>query len=146
MRIPREIWSYLLWQLPGWGLAVVILMALNALVGLPGWAGVVLFFLVVAKDVLMFPFMREAFRPSGSGRERLIGARGHAVDGLAPSGYVRLNGELWRAEVGERGKAIPAGNPVVVRDARGLTLIVEEEDRGTPHERSAIDPGRMLPK
>jgi len=132
MRISREIWSYLLWQLPGWGLAGVILMSLNVLVGLPGWAGVVLFFLVVAKDVLMFPVMREAFRPSGSARERLIGARGRAVDGLAPSGYVRVDGELWRAEVSERGKDIPAGSPVVVRDARGLTLIVEEEGRGAP--------------
>ncbi|MFQ5899180.1 MAG: NfeD family protein [Candidatus Methylomirabilia bacterium] len=132
MRLPHGIWSYVLWQLPGWGVTILFLVLLHALVSLPVWAGVAVFFLVLVKDAVLFPVMKEAFRPSGLGRERLIGARGRALELLAPSGYVQVDGELWRAEVREHGKDLPPGSQVVVRDARGLTLIVEEEQECLP--------------
>ena len=47
------------------------------------------------------------------------------LEWLSPSGYVRVGGELWRAEARD-GRAIAAGARVVVREARGLSLVVEE--------------------
>jgi len=65
-----------------------------------------------------------AFRPSPT-QAWPIGARGHAIEPLNPSGYVRVRGELWKAEAFGPAAQIPAGSPVVVREGRGLTLLVD---------------------
>jgi membrane protein implicated in regulation of membrane protease activity len=111
---------YLLLQAPGWLAVAGALVAVDWLVALPVWivpAGVALF---VAKDLAMYPVVRATLHPP---RPRLLGARGHAVERLAPAGYVKIEGELWRAEstTGE----IAAGAEIVVRRTRGLTLGVE---------------------
>lgn len=125
-RDPRpSFWSYLLWQLPSWGGVAVLVVLLDRLVGPPVWVGAALFLLVVLKDLAMYPVMKEAFQPSDLLRERLIGARGRAVEALAPTGYVRVSGELWRAEPRDPEKAIPPGAEVVIVEARGLTLVVD---------------------
>jgi membrane-bound ClpP family serine protease len=54
----------------------------------------------------------------------LIGSTGVAVDQLSPSGYVRINGELWRARVIENDSTIEKGETVVVKGVDGLTLTV----------------------
>jgi len=111
---------YLLWQVPGWLAVAAALAALHWLTGLPGWivpAGLAAF---VAKDLAMYPVVRDTLKEP---RPRLVGARGHAVERLAPAGYVKVEGELWRAEA--TGGEIPADAEIVVREARGLTLRVE---------------------
>lgn len=121
----RELGRYLLWQLPGWGFAALFLLWLTALLALPVWAGAGLFAVVVVKDLVLFPVLRATFRDAAG--SALIGARGRAVEPLAPVGYVRVHGELWRARAAGPGGPIPEGAPVVVRQQRGLTLVVEAE-------------------
>lgn len=111
---------YLLWQAPSWAAVGAALLALSGLADLPLWIvplGVAAF---VTKDMLMYPVVRHTLEPP---RTRLVGARGRAVERLAPVGYVRVDGELWRAETS--GAEIEAGTPIVVREASGLTLRVE---------------------
>lgn len=127
----RAIRQYLLWQLPGWTLVALVLTALNALAGLPGWAVAVGLALVVVKDVLLFPVIRQTWRPSRPAHG-LLGARGRTVEPLAPAGYVRVNGELWRARTRDGGPPIPCGRDVVIRGARGLTLVVDEPTESRP--------------
>ena len=122
----REIWVYVLWQLPGWCLTGSVALWVAALTGLPAWAAGALVGLVMLKDFALFPAMRVVFRPPRVD-ERLVGARGRAVELLAPGGYVRVHGELWKAEARAAGRQIEAGTPIVVREARGLTLLVEED-------------------
>lgn len=111
---------YLLWQAPGW-LAVAVAAAWLALAfGLPTWIVILVAVGNVAKDLLLFPALRATLRPPASPRH--VGAVGEAVEPLAPSGFVRVNGELWAART--LGPAVPKGHPVVVRAAEGLTLIV----------------------
>lgn len=57
-----------------------------------------------------------------TGVENLIGATGKAVGPLAPSGQVRVLGELWeaRSEV-----EVPPGGAIRVLAVRGLELDVE---------------------
>jgi membrane protein implicated in regulation of membrane protease activity len=52
-----------------------------------------------------------------------VGATGVAIEPLAPTGYVRIGGELWEARA--MGPSLEAGASVVVRTARGLTLLGE---------------------
>lgn len=132
----REIGGYLLWQLPGWGLLALLLAWLIRVMDLGVWIAAAVFCLFVVKDLVLFPAMRAAFRPSPSGAWP-IGERGEAVERLEPSGYIRVKGELWKAEAHGPGKRIPAGSTVVVRGARGLTLFVDEDAELAAGERWA---------
>ena len=56
-----------------------------------------------------------------SGSRGMVGTRAQAVDRLAPDGFVRVGGELWRAiSEGE----VNVGGNVVITDVEGLTLRV----------------------
>ena len=57
----------------------------------------------------------------------MIGLNGISKDRLDPSGYIFIRGELWKARVVEEGLIIDKGENVVVREIRGLTLLVERE-------------------
>ncbi|MBI2999564.1 MAG: NfeD family protein [Deltaproteobacteria bacterium] len=120
--------KYLLFQLPGWVLAAVILSGLRYWTAIPAWVALGLFVLWVAKDLVMYPLLRTAYE-SGvkTGAERLIGARGVAQDELSPRGYVRVRGELWQAEVEPSDDPLAPGSPVKVLAAEGMTLIVTAE-------------------
>lgn len=132
-RTSRAAWRYLVLQIPGLVLFVAALMLIGRWVDLPGWLFWVLIVGWVAKDLALFPFVRKAYEPH-HGENPMLGARGVAEDRLAPSGYVRIAGELWRAEAAEGGRAIERGETVRVRAVRGLTLIVEPEAERTGSE------------
>ncbi len=57
---------------------------------------------------------------------------GEAVERVAPSGHVRVGGELWEARARQPGAEIPKGGRIVVREVRGLTLVVDEAGRSRP--------------
>jgi membrane protein implicated in regulation of membrane protease activity len=121
--------KYLLLQVPGWILGAVVLVAVWNWAGLPAWIAVLVFILLVAKDFAIYPFVRSSFRVNHrTGMGQLIGARGTTREGLNPNGYVRVGGELWRAETEPGLPAVPAGGTVRVRKTRGLTLIVSAEE------------------
>lgn len=61
-------------------------------------------------------------RSAAVGVDSLIGKRGVAVDALWPEGQVKLAGEIWKARC--EGGCDP-GTAVVVREVRGLMLIVD---------------------
>ncbi|NIO09412.1 MAG: nodulation protein NfeD, partial [Deltaproteobacteria bacterium] len=65
------------------------------------------------KDVVMFPFVWRYYdRPNRSGNvNSMVGVQGIVEERLAPSGYVRVHGELWQAEV-------VGGGPVIGRGER----------------------------
>ena len=94
----RAFPKYLLFQVPGWLLGVVLLVWIWPRTGLATWIGVALLAGWVAKDLVLYPLVRTAYLgrvPTGS--ERLIGASGKARDRLDPDGWVFVAGELWRA-------------------------------------------------
>ena len=64
-------------------------------------------------------------KPIKVGKEELIGAEGVVVKTISPKGLVKLRGELWTASSSEK---IKPGEKVVVKDIRGLELIVERRD------------------
>ena len=141
-RGPGVFWAYLLLQLPDIILAGVILFVLHRWAGLPyGWA-VGAFVVWIVKDIAMYPLVRSAFAPARSGAEAFIGARAVVTDALAPLGYVRLDGELWRAESLPPRQAIPAGAPVVVRAVQGLTFLVEPAAPGDRRQGEGQSPAQ----
>jgi membrane-bound serine protease (ClpP class) len=57
-----------------------------------------------------------------TGVENLVGATGEATERLAPSGQIRVLGELWEARSSSE---LPRGSRVRVVAVHGLTLEVE---------------------
>jgi len=80
----------------------------------------------VGKDVILFPFTWRAYDRDPSGQiHSMIGYRGIARERLAPSGYVLIRGERWRAEVMGNRSPIEKGESIQIHDIRGLTLLVQ---------------------
>ncbi len=72
--------------------------------------------------------------PASSGSESLVGRTGEVRAALragGPAGQVFVDGALWRAEPAEGyedGRALRAGDRVVVERVRGLTLCVRKAE------------------
>jgi membrane-bound serine protease (ClpP class) len=121
---------YAVFQLPGMIAAGLALWAAHAWAGLSGWTALGLFALWVGKEFVLFPFLKTAYQTAPServGPERVLGARGAAEEDLDPVGYVRVRGELWRAEALD-GARIARGAAVAVHGIRDLTLLVRTHD------------------
>ena len=69
-----------------------------------------------------------------TGAEQLIGATGEVSERLAPSGHVRILGELWEARSSSE---LPPGSRVRVVAVNGLVLDVEAVD-GPPSPNGAL--------
>lgn len=116
---------YILFQVPGWVLAAVLLVWLWPRTGLSVWAGLAVYGLWAVKDLALYPIVRSAYEGrAATGVERLVGTRGVARQRLDASGYVQIRGELWRAELADGAAPVDAGAAVEVSDAVGLVLTV----------------------
>lgn len=123
--------KYLLLQIPGWCAAAFVLVLLWYFFSLPLWLVWLLLAADVAKDLILFRFLRHAYGSEPSrlvGPEMLVGARGVVEEDLAPDGVVRVHGERWRSDLGGPSGSLPAGSAVIVREVRGLRLRVDPED------------------
>jgi membrane-bound ClpP family serine protease len=124
---------YVLFQLPGLAGLALILILVQRWVNLHAWLVWGLVGLWVTKDVIMFPFVWRAYDQSKHpvAPHLMVGAGGIAEDQLAPSGYVRVRGELWQAEVVGGGPPIDRGKGVWVRGIHGLTLLVQPDNQNS---------------
>ncbi len=122
----RVLGKYLLLQAPSWVLLTLGLLIARRWIEIAPWLFAALVGGWVAKDLLLYPFVWRGYASGASvpGRPSRD-SRGIVVRELAPSGYVEVDGELWRAEIFEGKESIPEGKRVRVRDVRGMTLLVE---------------------
>jgi len=119
---------YLLFQIPGCAVAAGVLLALVRFWDLAPRTAALLFALWVAKELALYPLLRRAY--AGAGRDAsdaLIGRSARACESLDPQGYVRIDGELWRAELAAGCAPVAPGARVRVEAVRGLTLRVTPE-------------------
>jgi membrane protein implicated in regulation of membrane protease activity len=119
------ILKYALLQLPALGLLIAILSWLEYRYALPRWLFWTALGLWLGKDVLLYRFVWRSYAPFNAAEERIVGAGGTARKALAPTGYIEVQGELWRAEVVPGSRPVAKGQKVRVVERRGLTLMVE---------------------
>lgn len=129
----RTIVRYTLFQIPDLVLLGLGLAAAVRWWDLPVIAAYGLVAAWIIKDVILFPILRIAYESDGSsGPGGVHGALGVVTQPLAPTGYVRLGSELWRAELASGSGSLAAGSSVRVVAVRGLTLVVEPEATDEP--------------
>ncbi len=122
----RILLKYWLLQLPALALLVLILIFAQRWVDLPAWIFWGSLTIWVVKDAVLYPFVWRAYDWDRSkDSNSMVGAKGIAKERLAPSGYIQVRGELWKAELAEGVQPVEEGKPVLVQEIRGLTLIVE---------------------
>lgn len=127
----RRMWSasvlgkYWALQLPEAALVIVILLLLQEWLGFSTWLTWSLVGLWVAKDAALYPFVWRSYDPGyPTTLHSLDGERGVATERLDRSGYVRVRGELWRAELAPGARPVDKDEPVRVEATRGLRVIV----------------------
>ena len=124
----KAVVTYTLLQIPAIALLILIVIFARNWFYFPAWIGWAIVALWVAKDIILFPFVWRSYDSSTPDDAlTIVGKQGIAEERLSPAGYVRVKGELWKAEVPRGEPPIEAGEPVRVRAVRGLTLKVEAE-------------------
>ena len=117
---------YALYQIPDIGILALILFVLHQWIDLSLWLYIGFVSLWMTKYVLVFSFVWRAYdKPRPGDVKSLIGTEGIAEERLDPSGYIRVHGELWRAEVMEKTIPVEKGETVQIERALGLTLLVK---------------------
>jgi membrane-bound serine protease (ClpP class) len=116
--------KYVLFQIPGWIMSGAFLALLVHWELIATWLAVLGFVLWLVKDLVLYPFFRRAYEPSATGSATLVGALGVAEGNLAPAGFIRVRGELWRAVASPADKVVPAGTEVEVVKAERMELFV----------------------
>lgn len=106
----------------------------------PRWLAILCFVGWVLKDLVMYPFLRLAYEPGVTGYATLVGSRGRAEGDLAPTGYIRVRGELWRAVVSPADVVIPSGTEVEIVSAERMEVSVRPVD--TSAKGGANSPGK----
>ena len=127
----KQAQRYILLQLPGWVVAGGILWLLHRWLNLPLWIAGLLLAADVLKDFVLYPFLKHAYSNEGSatGEAALEGDVGEVRVALAPEGWIRIRGELWRARIRESETA-EVGETVMVRGHNGRLLLVEKHTGG----------------
>ncbi len=134
---PRRspFWRYTAFQVPGWVLAAAGGWWLYTSLSVPTWVAGGVLIIWVIKDIALYPLLRSAYviddvRPI----EQLVGRVGIAAERLAPHGYIRVRGELWRAEV-QGVAAVEPDAAVEVVDTDGMRLKVRPRETAAPDTR-----------
>lgn len=117
-------WRYWLLQIPGWLVLGGLLVAAHYWLGLSLVAAAFVLAFWLAKDVALYPMLKPHYVFHERAAHDLVGADAVAQQSLSPRGYVKLRGELWRAELVASEGPVSAGESVVVESVDGLTLKV----------------------
>lgn len=124
----RTLIKYLLIQLPQWFGLALFLWFLTDQSAVPRWAGTGFLAFWVLKDFAMYPLVRRAYENDAkNGIEALVDGKGMTHEPIAPEGYIKIQGELWKARA--EGQSIPKDRIVRVTGANAMTLIVEAEGK-----------------
>ena len=107
-----------------------------ALLGAPLWLQIVWFAIIsIATLLLTRPLAKKYInsKTTATNADRVIGRRAvvkERIDELAGTGAVLADGKMWSARTVDGGAAEP-GDIVVVREIKGVKLIVEHTDAET---------------
>lgn len=103
--------------------AIVLWLLPRFDINIPLWGLAILMVALAVYSYVMYRVGRSTFlmRPKVAA-EAIIGNEGKVVRRLAPEGYVKVQGVLWKATCNE--SELEAGDEVVVVGIEGLRLIV----------------------
>ncbi len=114
-----------------WFAAGAAAAMLAALLSMGFWPQIILFTLVSGiclAAVRPMAMQHLNTKKTATNADRAVGKEAlvtETIDNRAPSGQVRVAGQVWTARAADDHQIIPAGTSVVVRQIQGVKLIVE---------------------
>ncbi len=128
----KAIVRYLLIHLAELVVLAGALLVIRFFLGMPAWMMGVVVVLWVVKDVVLFPKVWRAYVGTCVDvLDELVGQQAVVTSALNPAGFVRVRGEIWRAELRDGRGSIDKGEIARVVAIRGMTLLVAPvEDAG----------------
>ncbi len=134
--------NYTLIQTPFAALFLVLLLMLQDWMGFPDWMLWSVFFVWVAKDVLLFFYFWPAYEPfGGEGVYSLQDKTGLARTRIDPSGLIWIRSEIWQARLEKGQRPINPGETVQVVQRRGLVLFVRPLEHRAQNAEYSADSG-----
>ena len=123
---------YSLLQLPAAILLALIVLGVDQFwINLPPWFIWGIVGAWVLKDAVLYPFFWRAYTPEyRDQRLSMIGRSGLAIEPINPEGYVRVQGELWKATAAAGQQPIQKGQTIFVTGIQGLRLTVVSPSEG----------------
>jgi membrane-bound ClpP family serine protease len=130
MKPSKTFWRYCAFQVPGWIFVGVLTWWLQKIEWLSSFQAWGLFGLWFIKDFLLYPLLGSAYAPSNEkNKNPLIGKIGTVIDPLTPSGYIKVDGERWKAKLfNENDSECEQGSKVKIKEVSKFTLLVENLD------------------
>lgn len=125
----RVLLRYWLLQLPGTAAVVLVVLVLRGVLDLPAWVPWAIVAAWIAKDALLYGLVWRSYDTQGPTAHSIEGELGIALERIDPTGYVRLRGERWRAQLASDSRPVEKGETVRVESVRDLTLIVRPSPR-----------------
>ena len=116
-----------------WFAGGALVGAVMAAFSLPLWSQIIAFVIVsVILLILTRPWALKYLnsRTVRTNADSLIGQTAlvkETINNMEGKGLVQLNGQDWTARSFEAGEIIPEGSEVIVKEIRGVKLIVERE-------------------
>jgi membrane-bound ClpP family serine protease len=124
--IPRHVYfRYGLLAISGTAVLVLILIVVQFWLPVPLWLRVTLILLWILKEIFLFPLVWRAYDSGATELTRpMVGLKGVTKERLAPTGYILIQGELWKAEKMNNEPPIEKDRRVRVEKIDGLKLFV----------------------
>jgi membrane protein implicated in regulation of membrane protease activity len=129
-KIPLSVYHrYILLNVPGLMAFILVLILVRQWLAMSEWLFWGLIAGWVAKEAVVLPFVWRAYhRDPSKETATLVGQQGITKKRLAPSGYIQVRGELWKAERIGAGPPVEIGRSVRIHKMEGLTLYVEPDE------------------
>lgn len=131
---------YALMQLPGYGVALAVLLIVHSFTPISIWIYLAVITGMIVKDILLFPFLKDAYAGCEANAGGMAGLKGNVIHTLSPEGSVIVRGEIWQARADIAGLIIEKSAPVRITGIKGLMLLVEpcfSDDTGIPEKEEA---------
>lgn len=116
-----------------WFAGGAVVAAITALFGVPFWVQMLIFIVVTCLLFALTSPVAKRYLNSKvqkTNTDALIGQTAlvkETINNMESKGLVQLNGQDWTARSFEAGEIIPEGSEVIVKEIRGVKLIVERE-------------------
>ena len=116
-----------------WFAGGAVVAAITALFGVPFWVQMLIFIVVTCLLLALTRPVDKRYlncKVQNTNTEALIGQTAlvkETINNMESKGLVQFNGQEWTARSFEAGEIIPEGSEVIVKEIRGVKLIVERE-------------------
>ena len=129
----KTVIRYTLLQIPATALLGMLLFYLRDFLNLAVWLIWTILGLWVVKDLILFFYLWPAYEENPQNDMlSMIGRVGISRETLAPWGYIRVGGTLWRARVSPELTHVDEGRQVRIVGRNGLTLEVRPINQDSP--------------